>query len=824
VIVDEAHHARRRDFLDLDRYRPNRMLELLNRLQHHTRGLLLMTATPMQVHPIEIWDLLNTLGLSGEWGAAGRDFLRFYEQLRHPPDETDWRFVFRMLRAELTVRGGTLEDGFAKEAQRLVGLVDWVKVKGLPQDQTPGRTLQDLPTQAQAVARRMVKAHTPLRRLTYRNTRDLLRRYHREGLLTETVPDRAPRPVWITMREEERALYNRIEEYITDFYRKYEDERKGLGFVMTVYRRRLTSSFYAIRRSLEKRLAFLRGRANLGLDEDDLEQEALNQDVDELGLDEGRTIFQEEIAYVEDFVHALGPLVGQDSKVAQLLTDLRRVFRQRDTVIVFTRYTDTMDFLREQLRPVYGAKVACYSGRGGERWDGMIWAPTTKETIKNAFREGEAIKILLCTEAASEGLNLQTCGVLINYDMPWNPMRVEQRIGRIDRIGQVYDEIWIRNYFYADTVEAKVHRALDQRIDWFQDVVGPLQPILAQVGQTIKTLTMTPQAERQRALHEALRQIEARLDTQAQGFDLDEWADQAEVGPSPHRAEGITKSPPPDTPITLADLAAVLTTAPTLKDHFRRHENIPNAYWVQHEGKRIAVTFDPETFDTYPATLRLLTYGSPLLEDLLARIPTLDEALAPDGRILRLAVQKPLPRVAYYALDADGGTPTRLERLNEVQAVLATPPTPTDPEWTEARVAAARRDLEAQVRAEWDAIARAEARLAHAQTEALRAEAGRLLRDAALVELARGRQPQLLRDETYPVAFNRQAVIGLKRYGYPWGPLLKIADDHIQDPRPTDPFFMKIQNDTPRQLRGHFSALTQHAKRLVQRAAQTLPG
>ena len=107
-----------------------------------------------------------------------------------------------------------------------------------------------------------------------------------------------------------------------------------------------------------------------------------------------------------------------------------------------------MDYLRDKLRHVYGAQVACYSGRGGELWDGKAWVGTSKENIKTAFRERQDIKILLCTESASEGLNLQTCGVLINFDLPWNPMRVEQRIGRIDRIGQVYSDVWIRNYFY----------------------------------------------------------------------------------------------------------------------------------------------------------------------------------------------------------------------------------------------------------------------------------------------------------------------------------------------------------------------------------------
>ncbi len=106
VIVDEAHHARRKDFLDLETYRPNRLLDLLNELQRRTRGLILMTATPMQVHPIEVWDLLSLLGLGGEWGADGRNFLAFFEELRRPPDEADWSLIFRLVRASWPCAAG----------------------------------------------------------------------------------------------------------------------------------------------------------------------------------------------------------------------------------------------------------------------------------------------------------------------------------------------------------------------------------------------------------------------------------------------------------------------------------------------------------------------------------------------------------------------------------------------------------------------------------------------------------------------------------------------------------------------------------------------
>ncbi|MFN9401937.1 MAG: helicase-related protein, partial [Dolichospermum sp.] len=122
---------------------------------------------------------------------------------------------------------------------------------------------------------------------------------------------------------------------------------------------------------------------------------------------------------------------GEDSKLSHFIQVLRQELSQRESAIVFTQYTDTMDYLRDALKELYGSQVACYSGRGGEllkvdssRYTANSQQPTVnseptwcvvpKEEIKRKFRQDE-IKILLCTESASEGLNLQNCGVLINY-------------------------------------------------------------------------------------------------------------------------------------------------------------------------------------------------------------------------------------------------------------------------------------------------------------------------------------------------------------------------------------------------------------------------
>ena len=153
--------------------------------------------------------------------------------------------------------------------------------------------------------------------------------------------------------------------------------------------------------------------------------------------------------------------------------------------MVFTQYTATMDFLRREFLSDVDLRIMCFSGRGGEipSADGA-WRKISRDDAKLRFRKGEA-DILLCTDAAAEGLNFQFCGALVNYDMPWNPMRVEQRIGRIDRLGQMFPNIQIVNFHYDDTIETDVYRALRGRIGLFESVVGRLQPILSKLPTLI---------------------------------------------------------------------------------------------------------------------------------------------------------------------------------------------------------------------------------------------------------------------------------------------------------------------------------------------------
>lgn len=810
IIVDEAHHARRRDFLD-DRYRPNRLLELLAGvagrpgLKDRTRCLYLLTATPMQVHPVEVWDLLKVLGLGGKWGALQENFLKFFAELRNPFRDRNWPFILAMVRDYLSA-GGAIEPALVEAAQRELGLVDWDVVKELPHSNKPKTTVAQLSRKQQAYLHELVRRCTPLRRFVWRNTRGLLRKYREKGLLAENVPHRKPKNEWIELKEgprSERELYDRIDEYISDFYQKYEAQRKGLGFVMTVYRRRLTSSFFALQKSLERRKQYLMGIALPagGLTDDDLEQDDLDLDITEELTDEERARFQGELEYVDGFLHDLREL-GSDSKLERLFEDLRYFFDRRDKVIIFTQYTDTMDYLRDQLRQVYGYQVACYSGRGGEQWDGVAWMHRPKEELKAAFTRGDEIKILLCTESASEGLNLQTCGVLINYDLPWNPMRVEQRIGRIDRIGQKYEEVWIRNYFFDGTVEATVYQRLSDRIDWFENVVGELQPILNQVAKTIENVAMLRGTERAKRLDEEIAAIREQVDSQElSGLDIDAFVDEV--------VQAVQEEP---APVTLQELERVVVESQSVGGLFTPHPDVARAHLLTWNDDQISVTFDPIVFDKHPNSVQLLTYGNPLLDEILARVPDPEGSDGPKGGLGILnSLGHPPVSVSVYGTE-EAATPVRT--ISELQAVLASGQQPV----SSGQTAVPREILGSFRQALRENIRRVEEARTQSTLLSLREEARQILLRTALVYLAEAQKPELF-DDLLPFGFGDEAVLALADKSKLYKALLKIAGGEGLACEPTDPYFLSIQGLSSDNLKRKREGLAHQGHELVSRYA-----
>jgi len=608
VILDEAHHARRKS-PQARKDTPNRLLSLMRQLQQSgkARSLLLLSATPMQIDPVEVFDLLSLLGLKGFWNSPDA-FCDYFATLTAPPNQLILTF-WQEMSTDYFHHGGQSCPRFQAHLERTQKLAAYRLQDLWQQGQpivNPRQILED--ETFLSLSRQFLTLNTPLKDLMFRHTRDTLRHYYRRGLLERDIPTRHVADLAIALEvHREAPLYEAVSTYVRHFYNLAQKEnRKALGFLMTLYRKRLTSSFYAIQQSLSRRLDALLTQQGSGLTDDDLQDLDDADDAVITGLESYvEPVDPREIDHLQDLLRQFDN-TGEDSKFSQFLTLIRQELSQRESLIVFTQYTDTMDYLRDLLQPLYGSLIACYSGRGGEQLSQGTWQSCPKETIKHKFREG-SIKILLCTESASEGLNLQTCGVLINYDLPWNPMRVEQRIGRIDRIGQHYATVRIHNLYYDGTVEAKVYRKLRERINAFATVVGNLQPILAKVPTFLERAVMSADPTEEDVL---FSQFQQELEIPPLRPSLD---DMVESDVDADLQELATRIPA--SPITPAQIENLFTTSlKSLGYHFT--QKAPKIWTLTWGSLSYEVTFYPEVADEHPS-LRLMNHGDPVFEGIL---------------------------------------------------------------------------------------------------------------------------------------------------------------------------------------------------------------
>ena len=620
VVLDEAHHARRRGAGGPGDKGPNELLRLMRGMRDRqlVDGLILLTATPMQVHPVELRDLLDLLGLPPEWSANA--FVEFFK-LSGRPDVTAEAFemMARLFRAEERA-AQTSADAGDRRLSTLTPLSARRVLSALRDPSTIPR--RRLGSSDRSAALRLMRARTPVKRLLSRHTRALLRRYHSEGLLDAPIAKRKVKDRFVEMTEGERELYEAVEDYIAHTYGQATGtEKNAVGFIMTVYRRRLASSCQALASTLRRRLEAAEGTvptATQGWNED-LPDDELADDVpgapEDVAQAEDEALKLEETGDIRRLL-AMAERLPADSKLGELLRilhELRGSGRKASQVMVFTQYTDTIDFLREQLGADATLRLMCFTGRGGEMPEAAgRWRAISRDEAKRRFRDGEA-DVLLCTEAAAEGLNFQFCGALVNYDMPWNPMRVEQRIGRIDRLGQRHSIIRIFNLHYRDTVEADIYRALAKRIGLFQGVVGPLQPILAKVSGTIVRAVLEGRASTDEGRAALTQQVDSEAAEAAPGIDLDEAADTT-----------LAVTERPVSSVTTGDLDRVIRRPELLPDGFAVRPLGPREYSLTVPGREspIRVTTDADYFERHADSVALWSPGG---EAFPADWPTVSE-------------------------------------------------------------------------------------------------------------------------------------------------------------------------------------------------------
>ncbi|MGQ9638769.1 MAG: helicase-related protein, partial [Thermodesulfobacteriota bacterium] len=330
-------------------------------------------------------------------------------------------------------------------------------------------------------------------------------------------PPRTVETVKYYLSEDEKRLYNEVTEYVEKHFNKaLEKEKRNVTFALTILQRRLASSVRAIRKSLERRFGRLKDLYAKGqilqeteYDEDYIEDLAENERwkkeeemLEKLTSAETLEELKEEIGKLEELV-AIAKEVEKkevETKLNELkgVMDAENLQKTETKLLIFTESKDTLEYLVEKLKK-WGYSVTFI--HGGLNLDQRIRA-------ENEFRN--QAQIMVSTEAGGEGINLQFCWIMVNYDIPWNPNRLEQRMGRVHRYGQQHD-VHIYNLVAVDTREGRILERLFDKLSHIRDHLGSdrVFDVVGEVlvGKNLKDLIVDAIANR-RTMDEILKDFE----------------------------------------------------------------------------------------------------------------------------------------------------------------------------------------------------------------------------------------------------------------------------------------------------------------------------
>ncbi len=355
----------------------------------------------------------------------------------------------------------------------------------------------------------------------------------------------------VPLSDDERRFYDAVTKLVRDYCMRRGGHE---GFLLTTPQRQMSSSMAAA-------LQYWRqdGRS------DDEEEESWTET-------DGERPLRAELTARASELGDLNALRDGDSKYRRLRDELLTLFREEPStkVVVFSYFRATLRYLHERLGADGVRSITLHGGR------------PDKDAVVDDFRDSPDVAVLLSSEVGAEGIDLQFARIVINYDLPWNPMRVEQRIGRIDRLGQQADKIHVWNLFYRDTIDDRIYRRLFKRLRVFEETLGGLESVL---GEKVQELTqalfgrhLTPEEEKRRIDQTALalenqRREEERLEREA--ADLAAYGDY--ILRQVHAARELHRS------ISAEDLRSYVTDffgVHYVGSEFRQHTDEPMRFGV----------------------------------------------------------------------------------------------------------------------------------------------------------------------------------------------------------------------------------------------------
>jgi len=298
---------------------------------------------------------------------------------------------------------------------------------------------------------------------------------------------RDPIPEFVDLEPVEEKFYSLVTKVVVEYALQ---RRANERFLLAQPQRQMTSSMAASLRSWQKKLIELEEAEETGeAEEDEHRRTAIGPLVKEIVLRS------------RDYVE-LDRLIETDTKYRRLKAILTNFLREhpQEKVVVFSAFHATIDYLADRLK---ADGVSCIQLKGGQR--------ETKDEIITRFSQPDGPSALLSSEVGGEGVDLQFSRVVINYDLPWNPMRIEQRIGRIDRLGQEAEKVLIWNILYANTIDARIYQRLYEKLDLCRIALGDFEAIL---GDEIRRLEIDLLSG-----HLSAEQQERRIDQTAQALE-----------------------------------------------------------------------------------------------------------------------------------------------------------------------------------------------------------------------------------------------------------------------------------------------------------------
>ena len=472
VVLDEAHKARRKGGLGKNGDEPNNLLKFMLEIANRSDHVLLGTATPIQTNVRDLWDLFEILNRGADF-VFGRELVSVWPRidralpiikgesqptseseawdlLRNPIAPSEEHAVFANLRMQLGLADKAFftDKGFGSLGHLEQQIVSQTVVDDFFRENNP------------------ILRHTVLRRRSTLEEQGLLEKVAVEvHPARDSIAGKYPDVVFDGLGLVTNHPFNLAYKAAEDFTALLKQRTKSAGFMKTLLLQRICSSFKSGLKTAEKLLS------HQAIESDD--NEANSQSV----LDD---LTPEEAAQLRIIIEELGRPEAKDPKLEAVQSFLTKFRTDGKTwlehgSIVFSQYYDTAYWVAAELgKLLKNEPVAVYAGvgksgifRNGE------FATVEREEIKKAVKD-RSIRLVVATDAACEGLNLQTLGTLINIDLPWNPSRHEQRLGRIKRFGQARRTVDMLNLVYHDTQDEKVYEALSKRLKDKFDIFGGL--------------------------------------------------------------------------------------------------------------------------------------------------------------------------------------------------------------------------------------------------------------------------------------------------------------------------------------------------------------